>query len=77
MDASALDAVAKSSTPTLFIHGASDAMISAQMSIDLYAAATCEKELLIIEDAGHAQAQDKEPEAYYDAIHDFLDKYVD
>ena len=77
MDASAHDAVAKSSTPTLFIHGASDAMISAQMSRDLYLTATCEKELLIIEDAGHAQAQDKEPEMYYDTIHDFLDKYVD
>ena len=72
MDASALDAVAKSSTPTLFIHGASDAMISVQMSKDLYDAATCDKELLIIEGAGHAQAQDKEPETYYGVIREFL-----
>ena len=76
MDASALDAVAKSSTPTLFIHGASDAMISAQMSRDLYAAATCSKELLIVDGAGHAQAQDKEPEMYYGTIREFLQKYV-
>lgn len=77
MDASALNAVAKSNTPTLFIHGASDAMISAQMSKGLYDAATCDKELLIIEGAGHAQAQDKDPEAYYDTIQEFLQKYAE
>ena len=75
MDASALDAVAKSNTPTLFIHGAADAMISVQMSKDLHDAATCENELLIIDGAGHAQAQDKDPEAYYETIREFLDKY--
>ena len=75
MDASALDAVAKSNTPTLFIHGASDAMISVQMSRDLYDAATCDKDLLIIDGAGHAQAQDKDPEAYYGAIQKFLQEY--
>ncbi len=76
-DASALNAVAKSNTPTLFIHGASDAMISSGMSEDLYAAAACPKELLIIEGAGHAQAQDKDPAAYYGTIREFLQKYLD
>lgn len=75
-DASALNAVAKSSTPTLFIHGASDAMISSRMSEDLYAAATCPKQLLIIEGAGHAQSQDKDPESYYGTIRKFLQRYV-
>ena len=75
MDASALNAVSKSKTPTLFIHGNSDAMIAVQMSKDLYDAAACEKELLIIDGAGHAQAQDKDPEAYYETIRKFLDKY--
>lgn len=76
MDASAIDAVAKSTTPTLFIHGASDAMISVRMSEDLYEAASCPKDLLIVEGAGHAQAQDKDPDAYYDTISDFLQNYV-
>ena len=76
MDASAIDAVAKSTTPTLFIHGASDAMISVRMSEDLYEAASCPKDLLIVEGAGHAQAQDKDPEVYYGTISDFLQKYV-
>ena len=73
MDASALDAVRKSHTPTLFIHGSADAMISVQMSKDLYDAASCPKELLIIEGAGHGQPQDKDPEAYYGAIKEFLE----
>ena len=76
MNASALNAVAKSNTPTLFIHGASDAMISVQMSKDLYEAAACPKEILIVEGAGHAQAQDKDPEAYYDTIREFLQEYT-
>lgn len=76
LDASALNAVSKSRTPTLFIHGASDALISAQMSKDLHEAASCPKELLIIDGAGHAQAQDKDPETYYGAIAAFLAEYV-
>lgn len=75
-DASALDAVAKSSTPTLFIHGASDAMISVRMSQDLYDAAACPKEILIIDGAGHAQAQDKDPDTYYGTISRFLAQYT-
>lgn len=71
-DASALDAVKKSSTPTLFIHGDQDEMISVEMSRELYEEAVCPKELLIVEGAGHAQAQDKDPEAYYGAVEEFL-----
>lgn len=69
--ASAIDAVAKSNVPILFIHGEDDAMINVQMSRDLYEAAQCRKELLIVEDAGHAQAQDKDPELYYGTIKKF------
>ena len=76
LDASALDAVAKSDTPILFIHGAADVMISPEMSKELYDAATCPKKLLIIDGAGHAQAQDKEPESYYGTIQEFLKEYV-
>ncbi len=75
-DASAIDVVAKSRIPTLFIHGSEDDMISVQMSQDLYDAAGGPKELLIVEGAGHAQAQDKDPEAYYGAIAAFLEEYL-
>ena len=75
-NASAIRAVQKSSTPTLFIHGDEDAMIPVQMSKDLYEAAACPKEILIVEGAGHAQAQDKAPDTYYKTIKDFLEKYM-
>lgn len=75
-DASALNAVKKSSTPTLFIHGDEDAMISVEMSVELYEAAVCEKELLIVEGAGHAQSQDEDPELYYETIRKFLQRFL-
>ncbi len=76
-DASALDAVKKSHTPTLFIHGEEDAMISVDMTKQLYENASCSKELLIVEGAGHAQAQDKDPDTYYGTIKMFLEKVMD
>ncbi len=76
-DASAIDAVKKSKVPTLFIHGEDDALISVQMTKDLYEAAACRKELLIVEGAGHAQSQEKDPDAYYSAVKAFLDEYVE
>ena len=72
-DASAINAVKKSNTPTLFIHGDADAMISVEMTKELYEAATCRKELLIVEGAGHAQSQDKDPDTYYATIRTFLE----
>ena len=71
-DASAVRAVERSRTPTLFIHWDADAMISVRMSKELYAAAACKKELLIVEGAGHAQSQDKQPDTYYGTIKRFL-----
>ncbi len=71
--ASALEAVGRSKVPILFIHGDEDAMISVDMAYELYEAASCEKELLIIEGAGHAQTQDKDPERYYETITEFID----
>ena len=75
-DASPLRAVAASEIPTLFIHGDEDRMIDVGMSYELYEAAACEKELFIVEGAGHAQAQDKDPKEYYGKIEKFLGRYL-
>ncbi len=75
-DASAIEAVQRSQIPTLFIHGDDDRMISVQMTKDLYEAAVCPKELLIVEGAGHAQSQDKDPDTYYGSIQSFLAQQV-
>lgn len=76
-DASAINAVQKSNTPTLFIHGDADAMISVEMTKGLYEAANCSKELLIVEGAGHAQSQDKDPDTYYGTIKSFLEDVME
>lgn len=75
-DASPLRAVATSGIPTLFIHGDEDRMIDVNMSYELFEAASCEKELFIVEGAGHAQAQDKAPDVYYERISAFLGRYL-
>ena len=74
--ASPLEAVKKSKTPTLFIHGDQDAMISVDMAYELYEAASCDKQLLIIEGAGHAQCKDKEPTLFVDTVFDFVNPYM-
>lgn len=73
-EAAPIRAVADSSIPTLFIHGDEDRMIDVHMSCELYDAAASEKELFIVEGAGHAQAQDKDPAAYYGKISEFLER---
>ena len=55
-ETSPLKAVSASSVPTLFIHGEEDRMIPVSMCRELYDAAACEKEIMIVEGAGHAQA---------------------
>lgn len=75
-DASPVRAVAESGVPTLFIHGDEDRMIDVNMSYELFEAAACEKELFIVEGAGHAQAQDKDPDVYFGKISEFLGRYL-
>lgn len=72
-DASALEGVKNSRIPILLIHGDRDEMIPVDMAYELYEAANCRKELLIVEGAGHAQAPDKDPEKYYGTIFSFLE----
>lgn len=74
--ASAIEAVKRSKTPTIFIHGDQDALIDVGMSKELYEAAACKKELWIVEGAGHAQSCNKDPEAYYEHISRFIEEYI-
>lgn len=71
-ETSPLRAVEKSRIPTLFIHGREDRMIPANMCLQLYDAAACPKDILIVEGAGHAQAGEKDPVLYFDTIDRFL-----
>ncbi len=71
-DASALDAVKKSDIPTIFFHGDQDMMIPVGMAYELYDAKAGEKQLYIIEGAGHAQASVIAPDLYWKTIRDAM-----
>ena len=76
-DASALNEAAKGSVPALFIHGDQDRIVPVNAASELYEAwGAPDKELLIIEGAGHAQSCYKDPSAYYEKIFGFIGKYI-
>lgn len=76
-EASALEQVKKSKTPILFTHGSNDGYVPTEMVYELYDAATCEKDILVIEGADHGVAPDVDPETYYTKVFNFLDKYIE
>lgn len=69
-----LEAVKKSVTPTLFIHGESDEFVPVFMGKRLYEANASEKELLITENVPHALSYILAEEAYKKAIERFLER---
>ena len=72
--ASALEAVKRSKTPTLFIQGMSDKFVPPGMVDPLFEACTAEKQLLKIEGAGHVQSVYKDSESYYNTVFEFISK---
>lgn len=74
--ASAIKQVAKSKTPTLFIHGDKDKFVPFYMLDKLYEAASCKKEKLVIKNAGHTEAQAIEPERYWRCVRRFIKHYL-
>ena len=71
-ETSPLAAVSQSTVPTFFIHGKEDRMIPAKMCLELYNAAACGKEIMIVDGAGHAQSAEKDPARYFAAVGQFL-----
>ncbi|WP_294550865.1 alpha/beta hydrolase [uncultured Pseudoflavonifractor sp.] len=75
-EASAVDQVAKSVTPTLFIHGDADTFVPFWMLDVVYNAAACEKEKLVIPGAAHAEASSVDPELYWGTVERFVAQYI-
>ena len=75
-EASAVEQVAKSKTPILFIHGDEDTFVPSYMIEEVYNAANCEKEKLIIKGAGHAEASTTDPTLYWSVVETFINKYI-
>lgn len=74
--ASSVNQVAKSVTPTLFIHGAEDAFVPFWMLDVVYDAATCEKEKLVVPGAEHAESAAVNPALYWGTVDAFLAKHI-
>jgi uncharacterized protein len=76
-EASAVEQVEKSVTPMLFIHGDADTFVPFEMLNELYEAANVEKEMLIIPEANHGDAEKVDPETYWNTVWKFVDNYID
>lgn len=72
---SSVEAVKKSVTPTLFIHGDADTYVPFSMLEEIYTAAQCPKEKLVVSHAGHAESAFTEPELYWSTVDSFVGRY--
>ncbi len=75
-DYSTLTAVKNTLCPILFIHGADDNFVPTWMSEKNYKACNSPKELLIVENAGHAASYYENVPLYEKTVSDFLEKYL-
>ncbi len=76
-EASAVEQIAKSRTPIMFIHGDADTFVPFEMLNKVYEAANVEKEKLIIPKAGHGEAEKVDPDTYWNGVWRFVGKYMD
>lgn len=74
-DVKPIEQVKKSQTPILFIHGSQDNFVPFSMLDELYQAANCPKEKLVVEGAGHANSCSVGEDIYYQTIYRFIENY--
>ena len=75
-DASSLDQIRKATVPILFIHGSKDNFVATDMVYKLYDACPTQKELYIVENAGHAESFYFDPDAYFEKVFSFFNDAV-
>ena len=73
--ASPVEAVARSKTPTLFIHGGEDDFVPTSMMETLYQAARCPKSFLWVPGADHAASVGTDETLYWTTVAGFLRDY--
>ncbi|MBR4110228.1 MAG: alpha/beta hydrolase [Clostridia bacterium] len=72
-----VEAVKKAKIPMLFIHGKEDKFVPCEMGIEMYEACACnEKDLLLIEGAGHAVSHLTDSKTYEEGLDGFLSKVM-
>lgn len=75
-EASCIKQVEKSKIPILFIHGEDDDFVPVSMMYELYEHASCNKEKLVIKNAGHANSYNVDPDTYYSTVESFLSRHL-
>lgn len=75
-DGDCVEAVSRSVTPTLFIHGDMDTFVPFRMLDEVYAAASCEKQRLVVHGAEHANAMAVNPGLYWATVDAFVAKHI-
>ncbi len=75
-EANAVKQVKKSKVPMLFIHGSEDTFVPPYMLDELYDAASCPKEKLLVNGAGHTQSYKVSKDLYWSTVKNFLSKYI-
>ena len=76
-EAAPVEAVVRSATPTLFIHGTEDTLVPGHMMSRLWQAARCPKAFLWISGAAHALSAGTDPELYWSTVDAFLTEHLD
>lgn len=72
-EASAIEQVKKTRIPIFFIHGSEDNFVNTDMVYSLYDACPTEKDLYVVEGAGHGQALYLNPDLYFEKVFGFID----
>ena len=75
-EASALKQVAKSHTPTLFIHGTGDDFVPCSMQEPLFEACSAPKDKYTVAGAEHCCSAFYDTDEYYRRVFDFIGKYI-
>lgn len=75
-EASAIEQLKKSKTPTIFIHGDKDTFVPYEMLDRVYEACSSEKEKITIPDSPHARNACVDPELYWNSVIEFINKYI-
>ncbi|WP_051204932.1 alpha/beta hydrolase [Butyrivibrio sp. VCD2006] len=74
-EASAIDQVRKTKIPIMFIHGSKDNFVNADMVYELYDACPTQKDIYVVEGAGHGQAMYLDPDLYFEKVFNFIDLF--
>ncbi len=75
--ASSIEALKRSKTPMLFVHGEADDFVPFEMVHKCYEAFDGEKDMLTIPGAGHAYAVNADPVKYWEKVWEFVGKYIE